>query len=148
MSTLVLVDTNVWVSALINPYGYPAKLKDAWLDGKFQVVVSLPLLKEIANVLQRPRIKDKYHLTETQIKKFLTLLSHKALHVTVRGNLKLCRDPYDDLILETAIVSNVKYMVSRDDDIKGDIELITQMKNRGIIVSTVNHFLQQLSTVK
>lgn len=31
---VVLLDTNVWVSALLNPHGPPARLKDAWLAGQ------------------------------------------------------------------------------------------------------------------
>jgi len=53
MPPVVLIDTNVWVSALINPHGHPAKVKDAWLDGRFEVVTSLPLLAELAEVLRQ-----------------------------------------------------------------------------------------------
>jgi putative PIN family toxin of toxin-antitoxin system len=70
----VLVDTNVWVSALINPYGYPARLKEAWAHGKFQAVVSITLLDELAEVLSRPRIRDKYEVDEDEISEFLRLL--------------------------------------------------------------------------
>lgn len=37
---VVVLDTNVWVSALLNPHGRPARLKDAWLAGRFQVWVT------------------------------------------------------------------------------------------------------------
>ncbi len=45
---------NVWVSAFINPSGPPARLVRAWTDGRYDVVVSLPLLDELADVLTRP----------------------------------------------------------------------------------------------
>lgn len=57
---VALLDTNVWVSALINPHGFPARLVAAWLAEQFDVVVSIPLLEEIADVLTRPRIQNKY----------------------------------------------------------------------------------------
>ena len=60
---IVLLDTNVWVSAFINPHGLPARLRDAWMVGQFDVVVSIPLLEEIADVLTRPRIQAKYGLS-------------------------------------------------------------------------------------
>lgn len=85
MLVVVLVDTNVWVSALINPHGYPARLKDAWVKGQFQVVVSVPLLDELAEVLARPRIRDKYGLDTHEIGEFLRLLSVRALKVTPTG---------------------------------------------------------------
>jgi predicted nucleic acid-binding protein len=33
---IVLLDTNIWVSAFINPHGHPAELIRAWLDNQFQ----------------------------------------------------------------------------------------------------------------
>lgn len=49
-----VIDTNIWVSALLNPSGYPAKLRKAFEEGRFEVVISEPILKEIADVLSRP----------------------------------------------------------------------------------------------
>jgi len=37
------VDTNVWVSAFLNPHGFPATLLRSWIDGAFQVAISAPL---------------------------------------------------------------------------------------------------------
>lgn len=51
MPAVVLIDTNVWVSAFINPHGYPAKLKAAWAQNRFQAVVSVALMDELAEVL-------------------------------------------------------------------------------------------------
>lgn len=108
MPVVVLVDTNVWVSAFINPYGYPAKLKDAWLQGKFDVVVSAALLDEVAEVLSRPRIRDKYGLTIDEITTFLGMLSSQAITVITTGQIRVCRDPDDDAILETAILGQAQ----------------------------------------
>lgn len=71
---VVLLDTNVWVSAFINPHGLPARLRDAWAAGRFDVVVSYPLLEEIADVLTPPRIQTKYGLSPEEIAQFLRLL--------------------------------------------------------------------------
>lgn len=142
---VVVLDTNVWVSALLNPHGRPARLKDAWLAGRFQVVVSIPLLEEIADVLTRPRIQSKYGLSTEEIVQFLRLLQEHAIHVSPTGELHLCRDSDDDLILETAILGGAQYAVSRDDDLKGDTDLAAQMRSRGIEVLTVQRFLEWLA---
>ena len=142
--TVVLVDTNVWVSAYINPHGYPAKLKDAWLNQQFQVAVSAPLLDEIAEVLARPRIRNKYGLDADEIIEFVRLLADRAVTVVPTGQLRLCRDPDDDLILETAQLGQAQYAVSRDDDIKRDQDLIAQMQANGVIVLSVQQFLEHL----
>lgn len=144
MAVVVLVDTNVWISALINPRGSPARLKNAWLNGDFEIVVSMALLDEIADVLSRPRIRDKYHLKTEDIKEFLRLIAEKSITVTTTGTLHLCRDPDDDLMLETALNGGAKFAVSRDDDLKRDQELIARMLEQGIEVLSVQHFLERL----
>lgn len=141
---VVLLDTNVWVSAFINPHGFPARLRDAWIAGRFDVVVSPALLEEIADVLTRPRIQTKYDLSTEEIEQFLRLLQERALHVAPRGELHLCRDPDDDLLLETAVLGGARYAVSRDDDLKGDDDLVAQMQSRGVKVLSVRRFLEWL----
>lgn len=141
---VVLLDTNVWVSAFINPHGFPARLRDAWIAGRFDVVVSPALLEEIADVLTRPRIQTKYDLSTEEIEQFLRLLQERALHVAPRGELHLCRDPDDDLLLETAVLGGARYAVSRDDDLKGDDDLVAQMRSRGVKVLSVRRFLEWL----
>ena len=52
----VVIDTNVWVSAFINPHGAPAQLRFAWYSNQFSVITSLPMVEELAEVLSRPRL--------------------------------------------------------------------------------------------
>ena len=52
---IAVVDTNVWVSGLINRHGTPARVLDAYRDQQFTtVVMSGPLLEELEGVLRRP----------------------------------------------------------------------------------------------
>lgn len=141
---LVVIDTSVWVSAFLNRKGFPARIKDAWVDGQFEVVLSSPLLQEISQVLHRPRIKDKYALVEDEIAQFIELLLRRAVLVAIGGQLKLCRDPRDNMFLETAIVAGAEYLVSRDDDLKGDSDLIEHMGAHGVEVISVSHFLHEI----
>lgn len=64
MHPVALFDTNVWVSALLNPSGIPARLITRWTQGDFTVVTSLPLLEELSEVLSRPRLKRKYQIRD------------------------------------------------------------------------------------
>lgn len=146
MPTVVLVDTNVWVSAFINPSGFPARLVRAWLDNKFQIVVSLPLLEELAEVLTRPRITRKYPIHAADVEEFLQLLIRHSHIVVPTGAVRECRDPDDDLILETAILGQAQYAVSRDDDIKRDLDLIQHLQAHGVTVLSVQQFLTKLAS--
>jgi len=137
-----VIDTNVWISAFLNPTGYPAKLRQAFEQGIFEVVVSEPILQEIADVLWRPRIKDKYGITEEDIDELLTLIEDRSDHVLLSGNINICRDKDDNFIIETAIKGNVRYLVSRDDDIKLDQGVSNFLSQYGVSVITVKNFLK------
>lgn len=141
---LVVVDTNVWVSAFLNRKGFPAQIKDAWVRGEFDVAISLQLLREIREVLNRPRIKNKYGLTEDEIVQFIELLMLRSVITRITGQLKLCRDERDNMVLETAVEAGAEYLISRDDDVKGDSELAVQMRALGVAIITVSRFLQEL----
>ena len=144
MPATVLLDTNVWVSAFINPAGPPARLARAWLDGRYEVVVSLPLLDELADVLTRPHLTRKYPIAAGDVEEFLQLLIRRSQIVVPTGSIRECRDPDDDLILETAILGQAQYTVTRDDDIKRDRDLIDHLRARGIAVLSVRQFLDKL----
>jgi len=137
-----VIDTNIWVSALLNPHGYPAKLRKAFEEGLIEVIISEPILEEIADVLSRPRIRDKYGVTEADIRELLILIEERSEHALVSGDINICRDMDDNLIIETAIKGNAKYLVSRDDDVKMDTKITEFLSGSGISVLSVAKFLK------
>jgi predicted nucleic acid-binding protein len=48
-----VIDSNVWISSLLNPIGFPAQIRKAFVEGAFTAVVSEPILEEIAHALAR-----------------------------------------------------------------------------------------------
>ena len=86
-----VVDTNIWISALINKYGYPAKLLNAYINGSFKLVISEPILAELADVLARPRIAKKYKITKDEIDELIMLLKFKAQIVQVSNNINFTK---------------------------------------------------------
>jgi predicted nucleic acid-binding protein len=63
------------------------------------------------------------------------------------GAVHECRDPDDDLVLETALLGHAQYLVTRDDDIKRDLELIERLQAYGVTVLSVQQFLVKLDAV-
>lgn len=51
----IVLDTNVLVSALLNPHGPPARVLELILAGKLQILVDDRILDEYREVLLRPR---------------------------------------------------------------------------------------------
>lgn len=140
----VVVDTNVWVSALLNRYGYPAQILSALQAGRFTVLISEPLLEEFAEVLSRPRIARKYGVAQEDIAELVALLRERGIAVTVTGSVQLCRDPDDDVVLETAFLGKADLVVSRDEDLKGDEDLVRFLRAAGIEIMSVKRFLLAL----
>jgi uncharacterized protein len=140
----VVVDTNVWVSALLNPAGAPARVLAALEARRFILVLSEPLLIELAEVLARPRIVRRYHITQAMADAFVARLRRRAVIVPVIGTLTLCRDPDDNVVIETAAVGPADMLVTRDDDLKGDADLVRVLAAGGIEVLSVRRFLAAL----
>lgn len=145
MPIVAVVDTNVWVSAFLNPAGYPARLVAAGKEYQFEVVVSQPLLDELREVLSRPRIMRIRQTTVGDAERFVHMVSVLARLVPVSGSLGICRDPDDDVVLETALAGEADYVVSRDEDVTRDLELVQHFKEQGIQLLTVDRFLSQMT---
>jgi predicted nucleic acid-binding protein len=77
----------------------------------------------------------------------LALLQDRAIKVISTGDLHLCRDPDDDILLETAIIGVARFFVSRDDDVKRDLELMARLRERGVEVLSVAQFLSLLPSL-
>lgn len=69
----------------------------------------------------------------------------RAALVFPPGNLRLCRDPDDDIVIETAVIGRADVVVTRDDDLKGAAEVIAFLGELGIPVRTVRHFLAEIA---
>jgi len=135
---------------LIQTYGYrPSSTRPAIQHGrwrrekaaKFEVVVSEPLLDELLEVLSRPRIMKVWQTTVSDAETFVQMVSAVARLVPVSGGLGICRDPDDDVLLETALAGRATYVVSRDEDVTRDIELVRQFEGQGVQLITVSRFL-------
>jgi putative PIN family toxin of toxin-antitoxin system len=143
-----VIDTSVWVSALLNSRGFPAQVLEALKADQFQLILSKALIEELVDVLSRPRIVKKYGLQPEDVAEFVALLEAKALFVDPPGELHVCRDPHDDIVLETALLGKADYLVSRDDDLKRDLELTRVMHAHGVALVSVNRFLNVLVAVR
>jgi len=142
---VALFDTNIWVSALLNPSGHPARLMHRWVEDHLTVVTSLPLLEELSDVLGRPRIKRKYGILDREIADLLHLLAARTVLVPITGHVAVCRDPDDNVVLETAIAGGAAYVVTRDDDLKRDRTVSRYLRRHKIRVISVSRFLAILS---
>ena len=141
----VVVDTNVWISALLNPAGHPARIRQAFEEGRFSLVASEPILQELARVIVRPRLARRYPLGADDAERLVALARSAAIELAkVSGSVHLCRDPRDDMFIETAVAGRADVLVSRDDDLKRAPEVAAILAEHGIRVLSVQQFLDLL----
>jgi putative PIN family toxin of toxin-antitoxin system len=106
--------------------------------------VSEPLLDDLVDVLSRPRIARKYHISAKDIADLLHILRQGSRIVPVSGTIRVCRDPDDDIVIETAIRGQADVIVSGDADLLEDTNVSEFLNDAGIAVWTVSRFLQAL----
>lgn len=111
-----VLDSGVFVSALLNPRGTPATLLEQGRDGEFELVVSPRLLAELEDVLRREKFRRYVGIQTVEL--FLQQIRDEA---TVVGDpdepapLK-SSDPNDDYLLALAFAQKA-VLVSGDSDL-------------------------------
>ena len=68
---LVLLDSNIYFSALISPLGAPGRIVHAWRMGKFQLLTCQQQIGEIREASRNPKFSDLFQ--PHQIGKMLNL---------------------------------------------------------------------------
>ena len=81
--------------------------------------------------------------SRAQAEELLLLITERATPIEIGGELHLCRDPRDNCWKQpsSAVATRI---VSRDEDITRDQELLAQLKKRRIKAVTVSRFLAEL----
>lgn len=113
----VVVDTGILVRALIKPRGSVGPVLQHLRDGAYTLLYAESSLQELVDVLGRPRIRHKYHLTDEDVRTVLTMLFVRGQEVWPNRAITACRDPRDNQFLEIAIAGQADVIVSGDDDL-------------------------------
>ncbi len=130
----VVLDTNVLVSAIICD-GKPRELLRRGIENQFSIVISDPILRELARVLRRPKFKT----SPREVRRITLAVLRTAEIVSLETKLKVvAEDPKDDMVIETAIDGHADIVVS------GDNHLLELGNFRGIRMLTVEQTLTLL----
>lgn len=128
----VVIDTNVWISRLLLSNSVAALAVDKALR-EHEVVVSEPLIEELADVLSRDKF-DRYVSLEDR-QDFVRRVLQVATIAPVLSDVADCRDPKDNHLLALALDSESERLVS------GDSDLIALNPWRGVAIITPHDFL-------
>lgn len=108
-----VIDTNIWVSALMNS-SLTRPILNAFINADFTPVMSNELLKELNDTLNKPKIKRL--IPANDAKEFIALIDDKSHKFEPVFKLNACRDSKDNFILALSIETKTP-LVSLDKDI-------------------------------
>lgn len=133
MRKKVVLDTNIFVSILKK--GRLRKILDLWLDERFDVVISDSIIREIFEVLRRP----KFGFSMDEIEELGDLIFEKALIFNPQNKVEICADPDDNKFVECALEGKADYIVS------GDLHLLELQKYRKTRILSPSELIKLLS---
>ena len=135
MKQLIVIDTNVILSALQSNKGKSFELISKILEDVFNFAISVPLILEYEAVLKRKL--DRTIFTDSDIEDFINYLCKVGIKTKLfylwRPYLK---DPFDDHVLEVTIQSNASTIVTYN---KKDFK---EAENLGLKILTPKEFLE------
>jgi uncharacterized protein len=137
----VVLDANIYVSALITRDGNPAKILSMWQEGRIDVVASPAIIEEVRRVTGYPKLLNRYGgIRENRDELIATL---KEVAIVVEPNVKVSvveQDESDNRYVECALAGNAAYIVT------GDPHLLNVRGYKGVTIVTPAAFLALLST--
>jgi uncharacterized protein len=102
-----VLDTNVIVSGILNPHGYPGRLLDAILNGSLRLTLDDRILVEYRDVLSRPR----FGISSDELQAIMAKLLRQDLVTPTALAIDL-PDPDDLPFLEAACLATDKTLVT------------------------------------
>jgi putative PIN family toxin of toxin-antitoxin system len=104
----VVLDTNVLVSALLQPKSIPAEVLVLALSGKVQLCISDDVFAEYDEVIRRPNLKRPIDVIEMT----LEAIRMMARWVKPAARAEACSDPDDNIFLECAEAAHADFLVT------------------------------------
>ncbi len=112
--TIAVIDSNLLLSALINPAGLPQRVLLAWADQRrFTLVTCAFQLAELRDVTRRPRVA--HYFRPAQAGRMINQLQALALIAPEPlPRVDASPDPFDNFLLGCAMATHAHYVVSGD----------------------------------
>ena len=136
-----VLDSTVLVSTFLKPVSGGASFDILRMagDGGFDLVLSRAILEETERVLRTStRIRHRYLYEDAAVVLYCRSVAKVGKLVRKLPDIRVVRDPNDDMILATAVAARADFLVTRDRD------LLTLDRYGGIAIVTPEAFLAKL----
>ncbi len=110
----VVIDANVWISALLNP-GKSRIIRSAFEQHRFVYYCSREMIVDIHSALSKPKLLAR--ISPQDAADLLTLIEELAILVDLGQYPAISRDPKDDIYLACAVLTSSDCIVTGDDDL-------------------------------
>lgn len=112
----VVLDTVVFVRALINPRGHWGRLLFEFA-GSLTIVTSPAIVAELLDVLYRSSLRTRFpQIDDVSVKAVLEVLQQAEV-VEPAATIDVCRDPKDNKFIECAVEGGAECIISEDNDL-------------------------------
>lgn len=140
---IVVLDTNVLISATIQEQGFSAQIRKLWQAQHLQIATSEEILSEYRRVLSYPRITKRHKLDEQSLDGMVKRLREKAIIVPGKIDVgAISKDPDDDKFLACAVEADATAIVS------GDPHLLDLRAFKGIPIMKPRDFVEMFLAEK
>lgn len=109
---IVVIDTNVLVSGLLNPFGKPASIIRLVSAGELKLAFDTRIITEYNEVLHRP----KFPFKDEQISPLLDQFIKEGISVTPVPLSSNLPDPDDEMFLEVAVSAHAEALATGHKD--------------------------------
>jgi putative PIN family toxin of toxin-antitoxin system len=115
---IVVLDTNVILSAFLSPRGTPAQVLKRWEAEEFELATSPTLRAELFRTLEYPKVKKSLKASKEEIQNTLRRLALVPLDNEPTSKVDVVkRDSDDNRVLECAEDAGAQYIVTGDEDL-------------------------------
>jgi putative PIN family toxin of toxin-antitoxin system len=121
------------MSALINRSGASAKILQRWRARQFILIISAAIEFEYTDVLL-----NSTQIPAQEVQALLEEVRTHALVAPISGALHVCKDPDDDIFLETAMTGKADFLVTKN------LKHFPKKSYQGIKIVKVSTFLREL----
>jgi len=108
---IVVLDSNVFFSAMIRPSGYPYSIYNAWMDGRFTLATCNEQMNEIRRAYRSPKLSAV--IPGHKIGRLLNAMARSLVLVGVPRK-HTADDPTDAFLLDLASAAGAHYLVTGD----------------------------------
>lgn len=131
----VVVDVNVWISALLWG-GTPRQILQLAQNHQIAIFASDELFAELENTLRRTKFQSKIQSLDLTVEDILDA-AKEVLNfcATTDVNVPELRDPKDNKIIAAALSAEAEVLIS------GDLDLLTLQEFSGIRIVTPTDFI-------